>query len=228
MGTPLDHVRVHDGPTADASATAIGARAYALGSNIVLGPGQSEHDTHLMAHEATHVVQHDRAAGIAMARRDAVAQTIEDCRAMRAANPCEVNKLRLVQGKAPAPTQTPPAAPTAKTKLLTDGRAKPEWEVDLTTQTKGVGGRIKVPELLLPRIGKTLKGTGGTAAPAAAAHGALPEEGKPYQRLPQPSRTERGLDAARDVWVDYVRKTYSAGLAPLLKAEIGGQKMPPV
>jgi hypothetical protein len=224
MGAPLDHVRVHDGPTAEASAAAIGARAYALGSNIVLGSGQSEHDTHLMAHEATHVVQHDRAAGIAMARRDAVAQTIEDCRAMRAANPCEVNKLRLVQGKAPAPTQTPPAAPTAKTKLLTDGRAKPEWEVDLTTQTKGVGGRIKVPELLLPRIGKTLKGTGGTDAPAAAAHGALPEEGKPYQRLPQPSRTERGLEAARDVWVDYVRKTYSAGLAPLLKAEIGGQK----
>ena len=72
MGAPLDHVRVHDGPAAEASAAALGARAYALGSNIVLGPGQSEHDTHLMAHEATHVVQHDRAAGIAMARRDTV------------------------------------------------------------------------------------------------------------------------------------------------------------
>jgi hypothetical protein len=225
MGAPLDHVRLYDGPTAQASAAALGARAYALGPNIVLGPGQSEHDTHLMAHEATHVVQHDRASGVAMARRDAVSQTIEDCRAMRATNPCEVNKLRRAKDPTPPPTQTPPAAPKAKTTVLSDGRPEPGWEVDVGTQKNGVGGLIRVPELLLPRIGKTLKGT-DTAEANAENGSSLPEEGRLFVRMPQPPRKERNLEAARDVWVNYIRNTKAAKRKDALKAQIEGHGTP--
>jgi hypothetical protein len=57
FGQPLDAVQVHTGPTARAAAASIGARAYTEGNRITLGPGESEHDLHLMAHETTHVVQ---------------------------------------------------------------------------------------------------------------------------------------------------------------------------
>lgn len=62
LGADLGHVRVHDGPEARQSAASLGARAYARGADIYLGAGESEHDTRLMAHEATHVVQQDRVA----------------------------------------------------------------------------------------------------------------------------------------------------------------------
>jgi hypothetical protein len=226
MGAPLDHVRVHDGPTAEASASALGARAYALGSNIVLGPGQSEHDTHLMAHEATHVVQHDRASGVALARRDAVSQTIEDCRAMRAANPCEVNKLRLAKDK----------TAKTKTKVLSDGKDNPNWAVDVTSwkqDGREISGRVKVPKLELPLIGDTLKGVAGGAAPVAANVGSPPEKDKPYKLLPQQSRKDRELEPARDVWIGFMRESKnSAVLADKLKGKIearekaGGKQKP--
>jgi len=67
FGERMDNVGLHTGPSARAAARAIGARAYTEGERITLGPGESEHDLHLMAHEATHVVQNRRAAGIARA-----------------------------------------------------------------------------------------------------------------------------------------------------------------
>ena len=57
LGTDLSGVRVHDDSTAQASARALNARAFTHGSDIWLGPGASQNDTRLMAHEATHVVQ---------------------------------------------------------------------------------------------------------------------------------------------------------------------------
>lgn len=57
MGADLGRVRVHDDSAARAAAESIEARAFTHGSDIWLGPGESEHDTRLMAHEATHVVQ---------------------------------------------------------------------------------------------------------------------------------------------------------------------------
>ena len=57
MQTDLGDVRVHDDATAQRQATAAGARAFTHGSDIWLGPGESQQDLSLMAHEATHVVQ---------------------------------------------------------------------------------------------------------------------------------------------------------------------------
>ena len=64
FGQRMDNVGLHTGPSARAAARAIGARAYTEGERITLGPGESEHDLHLLAHEATHVVQNRRAAGV--------------------------------------------------------------------------------------------------------------------------------------------------------------------
>ena len=58
VGVDLSGVRVLSGPRASSAAASIGARAFTAGSTIVLGRGQSPHDTALMAHESTHVAQH--------------------------------------------------------------------------------------------------------------------------------------------------------------------------
>jgi hypothetical protein len=64
FGERMDNVALHSGPSARRAARAIGARAYTEGERITLGPGESEHDVRLLAHEATHVVQNRRAAGV--------------------------------------------------------------------------------------------------------------------------------------------------------------------
>jgi hypothetical protein len=64
FGERMDSVALHSGPSARSAARAIGARAYTEGERITLGPGESEHNLHLLAHEATHVVQNRRAAGV--------------------------------------------------------------------------------------------------------------------------------------------------------------------
>ena len=64
FGERMDNVALHTGPSARRAARTIGARAYTEGERITLGPGESEHDVHLLAHEATHVVQNRRAAGV--------------------------------------------------------------------------------------------------------------------------------------------------------------------
>ncbi|HET9059958.1 MAG TPA: DUF4157 domain-containing protein, partial [Acidimicrobiales bacterium] len=58
-GTDLSSVHLHRGPSASASAHALGARAYTIGSDIVLGDGWSPSTPHgmaLVAHELGHVL----------------------------------------------------------------------------------------------------------------------------------------------------------------------------
>lgn len=61
LGHDFSDVRVHAGTTAAASAASVGARAYTVGHDIVLGPGHAPLDTptgqRTLAHELTHVVQ---------------------------------------------------------------------------------------------------------------------------------------------------------------------------
>ena len=61
FGHHFEDVRVHSGDRAAASADAIGALAYTLGSNVVFGAGQykpgTTHGTKLIAHELAHVIQ---------------------------------------------------------------------------------------------------------------------------------------------------------------------------
>lgn len=57
LGTPLGGVRVHDDAAAGAASSALSARAFAHGSDIFLGRGESASDTRLVAHEVAHVAQ---------------------------------------------------------------------------------------------------------------------------------------------------------------------------
>ena len=57
MGVDLSDVRVHADAQAHHAAKALNARAFTHKNDIWLGSGESPSDTHLMAHEATHVVQ---------------------------------------------------------------------------------------------------------------------------------------------------------------------------
>ena len=61
LGSDLSRVRVHTGERAAASAASLGARAYAVGSEVVFGAGEYAPRTaagrRLLAHELAHVVQ---------------------------------------------------------------------------------------------------------------------------------------------------------------------------
>ena len=69
LGADFGEVRVHTDRTAAASAAAIGARAYTLGSHVVFGAGQYAPSTgaglRTLTHELAHVIQ-QRAAGPAV------------------------------------------------------------------------------------------------------------------------------------------------------------------
>jgi pyrrolidone-carboxylate peptidase len=74
FGRDFSHVRVHADASAQASATAVGAAAYTVGSHLVFGAGRYRPDTPdgqaLLAHELTHVLQQD--AGAASLQRQPV------------------------------------------------------------------------------------------------------------------------------------------------------------
>ena len=71
VGADLRAVQVHSGPEAELVADRIGARAFSYGPEIWLGHRADSRDMRLMAHEITHVVQHERGAGTAgVIRRD--------------------------------------------------------------------------------------------------------------------------------------------------------------
>ncbi|MGW7378998.1 eCIS core domain-containing protein [Streptomyces sp. NPDC054794] len=55
LGADFSDVRLHTGPSAQASAAEIGARAYTSGNHVVIGSGGA--DRHTLAHELTHVIQ---------------------------------------------------------------------------------------------------------------------------------------------------------------------------
>ena len=57
FGAPLDFIDVHGGAAAADANRRMGSRAFAHGSEIYLGPGESLYDIALMAYEVAHVFQ---------------------------------------------------------------------------------------------------------------------------------------------------------------------------
>lgn len=57
LGADLSAVRVHSEEPARVAADSLGTRAFAYGTHIFLGTGESAADLGLMAHEAAHVIQ---------------------------------------------------------------------------------------------------------------------------------------------------------------------------
>ncbi|MCB9567800.1 MAG: DUF4157 domain-containing protein [Myxococcales bacterium] len=67
LGASLGGVRVHQGPAAAAAASRLGARAFALGSDLVLGrdrfPPRTPAERWVLAHELVHVAQRSPGGG---------------------------------------------------------------------------------------------------------------------------------------------------------------------
>ena len=63
FGRDLSDVRIHDSSADREQARRIDARAFTHGRDVVLGPGEHEDDTELIAHEVAHVVQNDGKVG---------------------------------------------------------------------------------------------------------------------------------------------------------------------
>ena len=57
LGADFSAVRVHQDPLAQEASQAMGARAFASGGDVFLGPGESGGDLGLLAHALTHVAQ---------------------------------------------------------------------------------------------------------------------------------------------------------------------------
>jgi hypothetical protein len=74
LDTDLSHVRVHTDETARAGAAAVGAEAYAAGSDVYFGPSRDVTDDELLAHEVTHVVQGEAPPGKAVAAAEGPAE----------------------------------------------------------------------------------------------------------------------------------------------------------
>jgi hypothetical protein len=74
FGRDFSHVRIHADGAANASARALGARAYTFGNDIVFGAGKyqpnTEHGNRLVAHELTHVLQQGAGQAASMIQRD--------------------------------------------------------------------------------------------------------------------------------------------------------------
>ena len=85
LGADFSGVRVHGDPLAREASAAMGARAFAHGSDVFLGPGESGGDLGLMAHELTHVVQQG-AAGQRAPQRAAITVGESDSPAERQAD----------------------------------------------------------------------------------------------------------------------------------------------
>lgn len=77
MGADLSTARVHQDHNANKAAEAINARAFTHGNDVFLGRGESETDTHLMAHELTHVVQQSPESTLARAKKPAGKPAVE-------------------------------------------------------------------------------------------------------------------------------------------------------
>jgi hypothetical protein len=69
LGAELSGVRVHTDALSREASAAMGARAFAHGNDVFMGPGEQPTDLGLMAHELTHVVQQGAAGQRAIARK---------------------------------------------------------------------------------------------------------------------------------------------------------------
>jgi Domain of unknown function (DUF4157)/OmpA family len=115
LGADFSSVKVHDDPLSQEATQAMGARAFAYGGDVFLGPGESDRDLGLMAHELTHVAQQGAAGQRAPQRQvqvgaaDSPAETQADAvsRAVTGGTP---PAALLVEGGAAQPGQMEKAA----------------------------------------------------------------------------------------------------------------------
>ena len=225
MGVDLSGVRVHEGSAAQESAAALQARAFTHKGDIWLGKGESQENTNLMAHEATHVVQQgaavsrssfhsvgrladgpknpdeEQATGVPTVRRSVLDQVTG---AVGAAWDATGGKLLDAAGNAIA------MGADFFWKMVKS--LAPAWIVDLiqAIREKGILGYLK------DKLSGAFKGVFGGLSNTS---GFIPG---PYSDLQQPCR-----HCARDHWRARPRRlqaTLRRALAPRRRAEQDGRR----
>jgi hypothetical protein len=111
FGADLGKVRVHADKPAQDAAQALGARAFALGDGVWLGPGESAEDVQLMAHEVAHVIQ---GGGPVVRRVPAAAPPAGPAGGAAPGAPAK-SAPKGKKGQGPAAGSTGPAAPAPAT-----------------------------------------------------------------------------------------------------------------
>jgi hypothetical protein len=181
-------VRVHGGPEAELVADRIGARAFSHGSGIWLGRGASSQDVRLMAHEATHVVQHDRAgertAGTVRRQPKTKDAPAEDWSRFEAA----FQDPNMIAHQKALDELSTMRSPRAFDLILS--RIDDKWDSSYATEA-ALSFFIFYPDLALARLEDATSATGG--ASVSALNGLLAY--RPFARGPGPDTAYKKLDA---------------------------------
>jgi hypothetical protein len=161
MGVQLGDVRVHEGPAARESAKALNARAFTHGKDIWLGPGESQRDVRLMAHETTHVLQQN-----AIVRRKPAEEEEDDDEKKEEE---ERDTGTETKGDAKAAEKSPEKAPAT-----TSAKAPEKAET-----TPSVEPAAAAPTAAPAATGAPSSAAGAVAEPKDAAKGAKGESAAP-------------------------------------------------
>jgi hypothetical protein len=123
LGADLSHVRVHNSPSAQATAKDLNAKAFTHKNHIWLGANQSPNDIALLSHEATHVVQqtgHENESPLV--QRVVVDPAVEDGAEVQRRLRQRIDEALGTRSPtpAPAPNNTPNAATPANAPATVD------------------------------------------------------------------------------------------------------------
>lgn len=149
FGEALGDVRLHAGPAAHRSARSLGARAYTVGSDIVLGAQVSTAEVDdprsgLLAHELTHVLQHRRAGQHGITDRIAPAGGAAEREAGRNA---WLNTHGLPFGPVRVATAAAALTPTSERVEYDLSYALNDWAVTEEEETRILDALARDPDL---------------------------------------------------------------------------------
>lgn len=210
MGADLGDVRIHTDSAAGEASDALGAGAFTVGQDVFFAQGEFDPNStggqRLIAHEMAHTVQQTGGS----------------------AQPKRIQRDGNAEDSSQIEDRNEKSQPNPQKKIgweQEDGGE--EWEIDFTP-TDGGAAIITVPELELPEIAGTLKGTEGGDFSPASNSGKLPEveENKPYERPKVSERRTRQTDLAYEIWQEHIRTKFSSGedgLAGKLETQIEKQ-----
>lgn len=153
MGTDFSDVRVHSGSTAAESAKDLGAHAYTVGSDVVLGQGHdssSETGQRTLAHELTHVVQ----------QRSGPVEGTETGGGVKVSDPsdrfeqaAEANADQVMASRS-FDTASPVGASSGGTTVQREGEEGEEEMQQLAIQREGEEGEEEIQALAIQREGE--------------------------------------------------------------------------
>lgn len=212
FGQSFSHVRVHADATAAASAAAIGAAAYTIGDDIVLGgslpPPQTKAHTQLLAHELTHVVQQGPSAAAAEPKIEASVN-------QRAEREAAITAESVSAGRAAPPLSARGSGPVVQCSLLGG----------IAGAGLGMLGGAALGFLAGGPVGAIIGGVlGGVAGLAVGDAVSAPE-----RPLSAPERTEAELVFGRSLNMDAVRLTEAPlmGIGNIARTPFGTIYFPP-